>query len=128
MLYVKVIRAVNLKKMDIMGKSDPYVKLKMTGDRLQSKKTTVKMSNLNPEWNEVFTFAVKDPNSQVLEIHAYDWDKVLTSINFALLPSNSFLLPFSTFLLLSSIFMFLGHNLHLCRLVHMTSWECKFFL
>lgn len=78
MLYVKVIRAVNLKKMDILGKSDPYVKLKLTEDRLQSRKTTVKMSNLNPEWNEVFTFAVKDPNSQVLELQAYDWDKVGT--------------------------------------------------
>ncbi|KAH9288147.1 hypothetical protein KI387_032264, partial [Taxus chinensis] len=76
MLNVKVIRAVNLKKMDILGKSDPYVKLKLAGDRLQSKKTTVKMNNLNPEWNEAFTFVVKDPTSQVLELLAYDWDKV----------------------------------------------------
>ena len=58
MLYVKVIRAANLKKMDFLRKSDPYVKMKLTGDRLQSRKTTVKMSNLNLEWNEMFTFAV----------------------------------------------------------------------
>ncbi|XP_057824972.2 synaptotagmin-2 isoform X2 [Cryptomeria japonica] len=76
MLNVKVIGASNLKKMDILGKSDPYVKLKLTGDKLQSKKTSVKMNNLNPEWNEAFNFVVKDPGSQVLELYAYDWDKV----------------------------------------------------
>lgn len=75
MLNVKVIGASNLKKMDILGKSDPYVKLKLTGDKLQSRKTTVKMNNLNPEWNEAFNFVVKDPGSQVLELYAYDWDK-----------------------------------------------------
>eukprot|EP01018_Ginkgo_biloba_P031328 Gb_10239 [translate_table: standard] len=76
MLHVKVMRAANLKKMDILGKSDPYVKLKLSQDRLPSKKTAVKMSNLNPEWNELFAFVVKDPETQVLELHAYDWDKV----------------------------------------------------
>ena len=40
-LYVKVIRAANLKKMDFLRKSDLCVKMKLTGDRLQSRKTTV---------------------------------------------------------------------------------------
>ncbi|KAJ4964296.1 hypothetical protein NE237_024235 [Protea cynaroides] len=75
-LHVKVLRAMNLKKKDILGASDPYVKLKLTGDKLQSKKTTVKHKNLNPEWNEEFNFIVKDPESQVLELHVYDWEQV----------------------------------------------------
>lgn len=76
MLHVKVVRATNLKKKDMMGKSDPYVKLKLSGERLPSKKTKIKMSNLNPEYNEEFTFTVKDPESQVLEVIVYDWEKV----------------------------------------------------
>ncbi|TVU08588.1 hypothetical protein EJB05_41997 [Eragrostis curvula] len=75
-LHVKVIRAMNLLKMDLLGKSDPYVKMRLSGERLPSKKTSVKMSNLNPEWNEHFRFIVKDPETQVLELHMFDWEKV----------------------------------------------------
>ncbi|ONK72603.1 uncharacterized protein A4U43_C04F21120 [Asparagus officinalis] len=76
LLHVKVIRANKLKKKDLMGKSDPYVKLKLTEDKLPSKKTKVKHSNLNPEWNEEFKFIIKDPDSQALQISIYDWEKV----------------------------------------------------
>ncbi|CAD6335742.1 unnamed protein product [Miscanthus lutarioriparius] len=75
-LHVKVIRALNLLKMDFLGKSDPYVKMRLSGERLPWKKTSVKMSNLNPEWNEHFRFIVKDPDTQVLELHMFDWEKV----------------------------------------------------
>ncbi|KAG9445632.1 hypothetical protein H6P81_011760 [Aristolochia fimbriata] len=75
-LHVKVVRALNLSKMDFWGKSDPYVKLKLSGERLPSRKTTIKMKNLNPEWNEKFKLTVKDPETQVLQLHVYDWEKV----------------------------------------------------
>ncbi|KAK7258028.1 hypothetical protein RIF29_32410 [Crotalaria pallida] len=75
-LHVKVVRAMKLKKKDLLGASDPYVKLKMTEDKMPSKKTTVKHKNLNPEWNEDFNLVVKDPESQVLEIYVYDWEQV----------------------------------------------------
>lgn len=67
---------MKLKKKDLMGKSDPYVKLKLTGDKLPGKKTTVKHSNLNPEWNEEFSMTVTDPESQSLELRVYDWEQV----------------------------------------------------
>lgn len=76
MLDVKVVKAMKLKKKDLLGKSDPYVKLKLTEEKLSAKKTTVKQSNLNPEWNEEFSFVVKDPNTQALEIIVYDWEQV----------------------------------------------------
>ncbi|ONK80535.1 uncharacterized protein A4U43_C01F18910 [Asparagus officinalis] len=75
-LLVKVINAHKLKKKDLMGKSDPYVKLKLTEDKLPSKKTTVKKGNLSPEWNEEFKFVVKDPESQALEVNVFDWEQV----------------------------------------------------
>ncbi|PIN17295.1 hypothetical protein CDL12_10049 [Handroanthus impetiginosus] len=75
-LNVNVVRALKLRKKDLLGASDPYVKLKLSGDKLPSKKTTVKHKNLNPEWNEEFSFVVKDPEAQVLELAVYDWEQV----------------------------------------------------
>lgn len=75
-LHVKVVRAMKLKKKDLMGASDPYVKMKLSEDKLPSKKTTVKHKNLNPEWNEEFNMVVKDPESQALEVIVYDWEQV----------------------------------------------------
>lgn len=79
LLNVKVVRAMKLKKKDILGASDPYVKLKLTEDKLPAKKTSVKHKNLNPEWNEEFTVVVKDPETQALEFRVYDWEQVFYS-------------------------------------------------
>lgn len=75
-LNVKVVRAMKLKKKDLLGGADPYVKLKLAEDKLPSKKTTVKRKNLNPEWNEEFNLVVKDPESQALELNVFDWEQV----------------------------------------------------
>ncbi|KAL6552842.1 hypothetical protein OROHE_008206 [Orobanche hederae] len=75
-LHVKVVRATKLLKMDILGLSDPYVKLSLSGEKLSTKKTTVKKKTLNPEWDEDFKLSVKEPQSQMLLINVYDWDKV----------------------------------------------------
>lgn len=75
-LNVNIVRATNLKKKDLLGSSDPYVKLRLHDDNLQSKKTTVKKNNLNPEWNEEFSLIVKDPQAQDLVLTLYDWEKV----------------------------------------------------
>lgn len=74
-LHVKVLKAVKLKKKDIMGGADPYVKLKLKDDKLASKKTTVKYKSLNPEWNEEFNVVIKDPESQDLMLNVYDWEQ-----------------------------------------------------
>lgn len=74
-LHVKVVRAMELTKKDLLGKSDPYVKLKLTEYKAMSKKTTVKNNNLNPEWNEEFNLVVKDPETQALEVVVFDWEQ-----------------------------------------------------
>lgn len=76
LLHVKVVRAHKLLKKDILGASDPYVKLGLSGERLPAKKTSIKMKTLNPEWNEDFKLIVKDQRSQVLQLLVYDWEKV----------------------------------------------------
>ncbi|CAO2815601.1 unnamed protein product [Amaranthus hypochondriacus] len=75
-LHVKVLRATKLKKKDLLGASDPYVKLKLSDDKTPSKKTMVKHKNLNPEWNEEFNLTVRDPETQILELNVYDWEQV----------------------------------------------------
>ncbi|CAL5343473.1 unnamed protein product [Camellia sinensis] len=77
LLNVKVVRALKLLKMDLLGLSDPYVKLSLSGERLPAKKTSIKKKNLNPEWNEEFKLIVKDPESQVLNINVFDWDQAV---------------------------------------------------
>ena len=73
---MNIVRAHKLLKKDLLGASDPYVKLSLTGESLPAKKTTVKKKTLNPEWNENFKLIVKEPESQVLRLQVYDWDKV----------------------------------------------------
>lgn len=76
-LNVKVVKGIKLKKRDLFGSSDPYVKLRLTDDKIgTTKKTTVKYDNLNPEWDEDFSLVTKDPETQALELIMYDWDKV----------------------------------------------------
>uniref|UniRef100_A0A3Q1F742 Multiple C2 domains, transmembrane 1b n=1 Tax=Acanthochromis polyacanthus TaxID=80966 RepID=A0A3Q1F742_9TELE len=70
-VQVKVMRAEGLMAADVNGKSDPFCVLELNNDRLQ---THTVYKNLNPEWNKVFTFNVKDINS-VLEVTVMDEDR-----------------------------------------------------
>ena len=66
--------------MDITGSSDPYVKIKLLdskGKRIgKKKKTSVKMANLNPYYNESFVFVVEEHtvNKVNLEVTVLDYD------------------------------------------------------
>ncbi|XP_064422057.1 multiple C2 and transmembrane domain-containing protein 2 [Latimeria chalumnae] len=69
-LQVKVMKATDLLAADFGGKSDPFCMLELNNDRLQ---THTVYKNLNPEWNKVFTFSVKDIHD-VLEVTVFDED------------------------------------------------------
>ncbi|XP_032061888.1 multiple C2 and transmembrane domain-containing protein 1 isoform X3 [Aythya fuligula] len=70
-LQVKVIRAEALMAADVTGKSDPFCVVELNNDRLL---THTIYKNLNPEWNKIFTFNIKDIHS-VLEVTVYDEDR-----------------------------------------------------
>jgi synaptotagmin-1 len=82
-LTVVVLEAKNLKKMDVGGLSDPYVKLALWhgGKRLKKKKTTIKRKTLNPYFNESFTFEVSFEQIQKvsLVITVVDYDRISSS-------------------------------------------------
>ncbi|XP_029649496.1 synaptotagmin-1 isoform X5 [Octopus sinensis] len=82
-LTVVILEAKNLKKMDVGGLSDPYVKisLMLNGKRIKKKKTTIKKCTLNPYYNESFAFEV--PFEQIQKVSLYitvvDYDRIGTS-------------------------------------------------
>uniref|UniRef100_A0A2K6KH65 Multiple C2 and transmembrane domain-containing protein 2 n=1 Tax=Rhinopithecus bieti TaxID=61621 RepID=A0A2K6KH65_RHIBE len=69
-LQVKILKAADLLAADFSGKSDPFCLLELGNDRLQ---THTVYKNLNPEWNKVFTFPIKDIHD-VLEVTVFDED------------------------------------------------------
>ncbi|KAK7167743.1 hypothetical protein R3I94_001969 [Phoxinus phoxinus] len=79
-LTVCIMEAKNLKKMDVGGLSDPFVKvvLQHNGKRLKKKKTTVKQNTLNPYFNESFSFEIPFAQIQKIQvlITVYDYDKL----------------------------------------------------
>jgi Ca2+-dependent lipid-binding protein len=70
-LTVRVVEARDLMPMDLNGKSDPYVVLKL--GNMQTQRTNFVSSELNPVWNEVFTFDV-DTGKELLELSVFDKD------------------------------------------------------
>ncbi|XP_055938933.1 synaptotagmin 1-like isoform X2 [Argiope bruennichi] len=82
-LTVVILEAKNLKKMDVGGLSDPYVKIAimMNGKRIKKKKTSIKKCTLNPYYNESFTFEIPFEQIQKVQlvITVVDYDRIGTS-------------------------------------------------
>lgn len=82
-LNVVILEARHLKKMDLAGLSDPYVKLALMskGRRLKKKKTSIKKCTLNPHYNESFSFEVPFEQAQEVQlvITVVDYDRIGTS-------------------------------------------------
>ncbi|VDM35041.1 unnamed protein product [Hydatigera taeniaeformis] len=82
-LTVNILEAKNLKKMDVGGLSDPYVKLSLMlgGKRIKKKKTTIKKCTLNPYYNESFAFEIPFEHIQkvMLIVTVVDYDRIGTS-------------------------------------------------
>nr|XP_046206197.1 synaptotagmin-1-like [Oncorhynchus gorbuscha] len=79
-LSIVVLEAKNLKKMDVGGLSDPYVKIHLlqNGKRLKKKKTSIKKNTLNPYYNESFSFEVPFEQIQKVQVAVtvLDYDKI----------------------------------------------------
>ncbi|XP_015173256.1 PREDICTED: synaptotagmin-10-like isoform X2 [Polistes dominula] len=79
-LTLTVIKARNLKAMDITGSSDPYVKVYLLcrGKRIKKKKTTVKKNTLFPVYNEALVFDVPSDNIEEVSliVKVIDYDRI----------------------------------------------------
>ncbi|CAH2088044.1 unnamed protein product [Euphydryas editha] len=59
-LVVKIFEARDLPVKDVMGSSDPYIKVFLLPDRKKKFQTKVHRKNLNPVFNETFLFSLGD--------------------------------------------------------------------
>ncbi|XP_028811741.1 synaptotagmin-9 [Denticeps clupeoides] len=79
-LTITIIKARNLKAMDITGASDPYVKVSLMcdGKRLKKRKTSTKRNTLNPVYNEAIVFDVPPESIDQISllIAVMDYDRV----------------------------------------------------
>ncbi|XP_028801178.1 synaptotagmin-5 [Neltuma alba] len=71
-LTVNVVKANDLKNMEMIGKSDPYVVLHIRP--LFKVKTKVIDNNLNPVWDQAFNLIVEDKETQSLFLEVFDKD------------------------------------------------------
>ncbi|KAL6611180.1 hypothetical protein ACP70R_039108 [Stipagrostis hirtigluma subsp. patula] len=88
-LSVTVVKATSLKNKELIGKSDPYVRLYVRP--MFKVKTKVIDDDLNPEWNETFHLIVEDKETQSVIFEVYDEDKLQQDkkLGVAKLPVNS---------------------------------------
>jgi len=77
-LTITVVECKDLKKMDLMGKSDPFVKVFLMPGNHKELKTKVIKKNLNPLFNEVFKFVipVAEVSKKTVVFQVFDWDKI----------------------------------------------------
>ncbi|KAM0942869.1 putative C2 domain, calcium-dependent lipid-binding transcriptional regulator, plant [Dioscorea sansibarensis] len=73
-LTVTVLKASDLKNMEIIGKSDPYVIMYVRP--MFKVKTKVISNNLNPEWNETFDMVIEDKETQSIILEVLDEDNM----------------------------------------------------
>merc|ERR1712106_607066 len=70
---LSAVRAKNLIKSDIVGKSDPYVVLSYGK---QKKKSEVAKNTQNPEWNFEAGFQTPDGDDDTVALQVFDKDKI----------------------------------------------------
>eukprot|EP01133_Synstelium_polycarpum_P010993 gene10993-12804_t len=72
---IRIIGARNLVAADISGKSDPYVKIRMTSTS-KYHNTKVVQKNLNPTWNETFQIELINSAYDLIVLEVYDKDSI----------------------------------------------------
>lgn len=72
MLFVTIVSARNVPKMDWFNGSDPYVRLFVRDKR--KLKTQVKENTTRPTWNEEFQLLIHEPDHQHLTLEMFDHD------------------------------------------------------
>ncbi|XP_022235798.1 synaptotagmin-7-like [Limulus polyphemus] len=77
-LALKIIQGRDLPAKDIIGTSDPYVKVYLLPDKKHKLETKVKHRTLNPRWNETLYFEgypLYKLQKSILYLHVFDYDR-----------------------------------------------------
>lgn len=73
LLMVDIVSCSNLPKADLVGSSDPYVKIRLGRQMEQTEHVS---NNLNPVYNVQKQFDVDDVARDVLEVEVHDYDRI----------------------------------------------------
>ena len=79
-LRVKLVKATHLADTDFIGKTDPYVKIGLEQDNVFRdhdygfQVSSKKKNDVNPVWNEDFTFNIPTLDNMVLSLNVFDED------------------------------------------------------
>ncbi|CAL0304687.1 unnamed protein product [Lupinus luteus] len=76
-LFVRVVKARDLPRMDMTGSLDPYVEVKIGNFKGV---TNHFEKNQNPEWNKVFAFAKDNEQASILEVVVKDKDMLVDDV------------------------------------------------
>ena len=70
-----MVECKNLKKTDLIGKSDPYVRVYLMPGTHMELKTKIVKNNLNPVYNDEFSFVVSSIfiHHSVIKIISLNW-------------------------------------------------------
>lgn len=74
-LYVKAVEASDIPKMDVIGKSDPYLIFKLSTTS-QEWQTSYKLNTHKPIWNESFMIPLTSNMRDELKVELFDKDDV----------------------------------------------------
>ena len=77
-LEVRIVSCSNLANTETFGTSDPYCTVSCEGRKYRT--TTIK-NDLNPRWDEKFSFMIADPASERLHFEVKDHNKVMSDDN-----------------------------------------------
>ncbi|EGG14639.1 hypothetical protein DFA_10897 [Cavenderia fasciculata] len=91
-LSIKIHSAKNLIAADLNGKSDPYVRLRVTSNS-RTFQTKVIPKNLNPVWNESFIVEIQNAQYDLVVVEVYDKDAVGSDDLIGFVPIDPALLP-----------------------------------
>lgn len=72
-LNIKIVEAKDVPKMDAVGKSDPYVILKLSKSS-QEWKTKVQKNTYTPVWNQEFKLPLTSQLDEILTVEMWDKD------------------------------------------------------
>ncbi|KAG8126128.1 hypothetical protein E2320_021350, partial [Naja naja] len=75
LLTVRIMRARNIKKADILTESDCYVSLSLPTSSSEVVKTETVPNSKNPEWNQAFTYRIDSRIKNTLHLKLCDEDQ-----------------------------------------------------
>lgn len=75
LLFILIKHARSVVRLDVASESDPYVSASLVGGK-QCLKTTFKVDNKDPVWNELLSLNVRDPLTDVLLLQVWDKDLI----------------------------------------------------